>query len=633
MWKAIQARHSDVKLKFDDGHLKKSRSYYRLPNQLKEGKVGTEHVVVNGKLSHFFLNNVDDCVDISDKLECIQAIVEEKDEKPETDDIISTTTMEQLREYADIIKMEYLDGYESWLHIVWSLRSISDDNIVMAKDVSKKSKKYTESGFQTAWNSFDANRKKITEKTFFNYCKLSNQRKFYELNKKYKALHQATIMEEANKIVDSFFECDCSGVEVIKEDSTYLWYNDASDNYKPMEALRKKNVILSADMGKGKTSLIKHMISTMEPSKNILFVSSRRSFASWVTNQFSYYRINNYMELKSIDESNSRRIVMSCESLTKLDADMVYDLVIIDECESFLKQFNSSTMKTLSQSFDLFFHFLKHSTSNIFADAFVTNRTLDLVRDIGGSSVLIKNTRPASTRKAIEINPCEFKEQIVEDINNDKKLFLANASRSELLKVVNSIDASKVLMYEKDSAKDVCDTLKDVNRHWSNSQIRLVGTTPKITVGVSYDKKDIFDTTYVYCKNTCCARDLTQMMTRVRHNRENNIRFALCRGNIVKVNKDDVYTYAKFQKENEQIYTLIEREMDEYLKNDVEEKHMDQAITLVDHLKDKLQNADKTLVKLMYYNQLEENISSRYFNLMFLKILNICNYECRLTKT
>ena len=60
----------------------------------------------------------------------------------------------EISELADIIDIAYLDNYDSWTKIVWSLKAFDVEKREIAMQISEKSSKYDESGFDKVWNSF-----------------------------------------------------------------------------------------------------------------------------------------------------------------------------------------------------------------------------------------------------------------------------------------------------------------------------------------------------------------------------------------------------------------------------------------------------------------------------------------------
>ena len=97
----------------------------------------------------------------------------------------------------------------------------------------------------------------------------------------------------------------------------------------------------------GKTQLLKSIITEYN-QKKILFISYRISLSIDLMNNFKHLNFKSYLD----NDYDSDRLIIQIESLIKLsNNDFIdeyteqikkYDLIIIDECESVLNQFNSS---------------------------------------------------------------------------------------------------------------------------------------------------------------------------------------------------------------------------------------------------------------------------------------------------
>ena len=109
----------------------------------------------------------------------------------------------------------------------------------------------------------------------------------------------------------------------------------------------------------------------------ILFISPRKSFSNFIEGEFQEFNIENYQKVKNVNEC--KNLVIQIESLHKLNRNS-FDIVILDECESVLKQFSSSTMSKPIDVFNSLQAQLSCAKKVIFADAFFTNRSLNYVK-------------------------------------------------------------------------------------------------------------------------------------------------------------------------------------------------------------------------------------------------------------
>jgi phage/plasmid-associated DNA primase len=93
----------------------------------------------------------------------------------------SPTPPSEFKELGDLIDIQYLDDYDSWTKIVWSLANNSKKNYDLAKYLSMKSDKYDEKGFNNLWNN---TRSGNTIGTFLHYCKISNKTQYFRIKSK-----------------------------------------------------------------------------------------------------------------------------------------------------------------------------------------------------------------------------------------------------------------------------------------------------------------------------------------------------------------------------------------------------------------------------------------------------------------
>ena len=85
---------------------------------------------------------------------------------------------DKIFQYADIIKLDYLDDYSSWFSLLCALKSENKKSI--AKYISSKSAKFNEEEFDKKWESID-DMGKITIGTIYHYAKMSDKKKYNEL--------------------------------------------------------------------------------------------------------------------------------------------------------------------------------------------------------------------------------------------------------------------------------------------------------------------------------------------------------------------------------------------------------------------------------------------------------------------
>ena len=143
-----------------------------------------------------------------------------EDQKKIEVEINTKNEKEKIFKIANIININYLDNYDDWIKICWSLRSISNEYKQICKEISKKSKKYNEHEFNKIWNEYSKNR--ITGGTLYHYAKKSNHTKFIEIQNEYqnkKEIEKCTDNSLAKIFVELF------GDEFIYNKKKVYWYN------------------------------------------------------------------------------------------------------------------------------------------------------------------------------------------------------------------------------------------------------------------------------------------------------------------------------------------------------------------------------------------------------------------------
>lgn len=299
-------------------------------------------------------------------------------------------------------------------------------------------------------------------------------------------------------------------------------------------------VLLKSHLGTGKTTAVKRYIEEYEPER-VIWLSARRIFARNLHTDLNKLGLNFKCYLDHTDESNLgkyNRMIVQMESLHKLYKllDEYVDLVVVDEIESCLNQFNSEeTMKHDSQCAKIFEHLIANSGKVILADAFLSNRTIDVLKaldmDEDEMKLVINETNPFQ-RKAIEYKGGKKKDMLLETLQDKllagKRCIFLSASSvftnqiEQALKGIKMKEGDDYKIYKAGS-----NDLKNVNEDWNG--LKCVVYTSAITVGVNFDLRDKFDILFMYgsAYKSCCVRDLFQGSLRVRHLKDQTLYYAI----------------------------------------------------------------------------------------------------------
>ena len=471
-----------------------------------------------------------------------------------------------------------------------------------------------------------------THKTGYCYISINElDNCFICCHKKSKIIHKSIKGKEAlraiqidkiNNNIGEFFKLDTKGIQVLEENSRFLGCN-ANNQMVWKPEYDAKYLILNAHMGKGKTTFINKYFDFMNlrhGEQRILFISQRKTFTNFICSEFAKYGIVNYQDIKNNDY-NKDRLCIQIESLHKV-TNLNYDIVVIDEVETVMAQFSSSTMAFVRDCWDSLMKSISQCKHCITADAFILQRSVDLIRGINlennGKIVMIHNTMPYLTnRKAIQISQDTYNEKLITDLKNGKRIVSISGSRDDLLQLGDILSVKcpdlKCKIYDKDSDKT---DLSDVNLAWSTCD--MVGYTPVIQTGVSY--MDIpFDLCYANLKSSNLARDAMQMLMRCRVLNDNLIYFSINKRQIYNTTNINMFeSFDLFEGDRiEKVNIMISELNHDKIKNE----------SLIEMLKSSLQTNNPLLLRMMWHNVREHVLSHCHYNSLCLRMLEMQGYD------
>ena len=141
---------------------------------------------------------------------------------------------------------------------------------------------------------------------------------------------------------------------------------------------------------------------------------------------------------------SSDKLIIQLESLLKLDDNLnlfiddniaefpSYDLIIMDEIESILNQFNSPTMK--GQAFKIWkylVNIIHNSNKLIVLDGDISSRTHQFIKQFETSTNLYNNFKANKKNITIIKNKKGFLNDIYENLDNDKKIVIVSQGSNE----------------------------------------------------------------------------------------------------------------------------------------------------------------------------------------------------------
>ena len=173
-----------------------------------------------------------------------------------------------------------------------------------------------------------------------------------------------------------------------------------------------------------------------------------------------------------------------------------YNLIVIDEIESVLNHFNSSTFKGAARDvFDFLTLIISNSDKLITLDGDMGMRSNNFINSFG-NSIYINNDIKINKR---ELNIIEsrnvFNKSIYDNLDNDKKICIVSMSAEETELYKNEIDKhynykKVVKAYNSKTGDEEKDKLNNVNEEWLKADVVIF--SPNIEAGVNFDAKHFY---------------------------------------------------------------------------------------------------------------------------------------------
>jgi hypothetical protein len=490
----------------------------------------------------------------------------EEDSKNQYEEIIEnqslkTNTIEYILEN---LNSERSDDYEKWIRVAFVLKNMGCDEELFHK-FSKRSDKYDEKECSKIYNEIYIHpypEKRLKIGSLLLWLKQDNPKAFSEFQK-----------QNIDRGIKYYIDTVTINETYIKEKG--LEYVEIKEKYLNYDHFNNQNdILVKSFLGTGKTNVICMLPEITDKSKNILIVPPRRLQTKDNFLRYNFIREDNekiedppngiYAYLNKPESYN--RIICQPESFHLIPLDIVYDIVILDEIESSLMQFQSDTMKTRDDEkyknqssfsgnmmWDRYEEacirlkkFCHEAKRVICADAFLSKKSIETY--ILFNRVLSTNTKPIFLNNVyipekntvinipIERYPKTKREdctplynKIIEELTNGKKCFCIFSSKTRLdefkilIKTLKKNFNGKFYYGGKTTLKNF-----DVEKEWFG--LDFVAITTTITTGINFQKL-WFDVAFVYWQATPLVRDIFQSLYRVRHLRDKKLYF--CTSNFI----------------------------------------------------------------------------------------------------
>ena len=322
--------------------------------------------------------------------------------------------------------------------------------------------------------------------------------------------------KNCKKIIGNLYE-DKLDDNAIIIDTDFLNNNET---FKEKLYSFKKSLLIKSNMGTGKTQIVCDYIDKINP-KRILWISTRQTYSHNIQERIKKYNFTNYLDDKKYFHLKDR-IIVQLESLHNLERGyliQMFDLIVLDEIESILYQFDSPTIYEYSDNtFNLLYLLCKNKTSKlIMMDGDLKERSLEYARNIDINCDIFVN-KYVSDEITINLtnNKDYFINKIIDSIDKKRKICIISLTTkimAQLEKILIDKDI-KYLSITSNSDDKIKKDLANVNELWIKYQVVLY--SPTISVGVDFNIEYFDDVYSILIPNVASPRIFKQMLGRLR---------------------------------------------------------------------------------------------------------------------
>lgn len=275
--------------------------------------------------------------------------------------------------------------------------------------------------------------------------------------------------------------------------------------------LGKDALAIQSNLGTGKTKFVSRLLT--QDGGTQLIISYRKSLNREL--KLKNFGFSLYSEFLDYKIRGCKKLVCSIDSIARVSGH--YSTIVIDEFSETINQMMSVCRDPL-ECFEILRELVRNAESVVVLDAFLTESSVQLLRDFGRKVQVVVNEHKAHSEKSCTIlssfeelcvaakRSLESGENIVVPMTSEKKLQVFCDMLEEELDLEN-----KVLRYTAETMNgDSVDTST-----WKN--YRVIAYTSCITAGVSFEEEH-FDRVFFYFTSLSCnVVDSVQMLFRVRN--------------------------------------------------------------------------------------------------------------------
>ena len=544
---------SDFNLNYPDYELdisiyKDGRNIVRLPNQTTQdikGNIKHGHQIIKGELLDFYLLHTEHAINIDNNDYILKLQKEEKTENKKLNNkttnnifnknISNDTIIKNKFDYKilesyitpnnknEIIKLNLLNdkslnSYYKWIQIGQLIYSLNLDNgAEIFEELSKKSPKYIQGEPTLKYKTF--HKKKYTVGTLNYLCKQDNPEEFEKINNH---LLYSDIFGE-----DKFLSTKMSQDYLIDNNDDKFILNHFDDFIKDND---KKTFCIKSTYNTGKTDLIKKLMTKYNPKK-ILMISYRISLTYDLKQSYKEHNIKTYLE----KDYHADRLIVQIDSLEtliehfeRIDINIKYNWIIMDEIESLLNHFSAKTIENKSRTLYKYLIDLINikGTKLLCMDGDFSNRSFNFINQFSGYTIIENTIKKNIKNFIITKNKVKYYNNIFNDINDDKKIVVVSMVAGDINEI-NEILKDKypkknIYIYTGLTGDDIKkEHFQNIEQYWKEADIILY--SPTIESGVNFNIEHIDSIYGIFSDQSTSQRAFFQMLARTRQTKNNNI--------------------------------------------------------------------------------------------------------------
>jgi hypothetical protein len=430
-------------------------------------------------------------------------------------------------DYWNLLSFERLDNGKTWIDIGFLCYSLYDEHtgFLVWDHLSKLSSKYNSDEVKQKWTaSFLGKPKKCKMGSLIHYAREDNKEEAEKIRMKYWSKRQE--IKEFLQKEDPFTDDNA--------DNHFVEQRYLLDKEKKLEddsvVCQVVNNFFSGDASSlnlrspydtGKTQLMKEILTKYQ-QKRVLWVSTRIAYTYDIMKNFQ--QEHGFIDYTS-KNFGAKRLVIQIESFLKLRAHGTedgkcvgkFDLIVLDEVESILKQFSSEeTFKnTARETYDYFHQIIRTSIRNggkiVSMDGDLGNRAMHFLGTYGRMTNLINRINFNTFKLQITSDRNHYENQIFESLSKGQNIVIptmsagyANQLHTDILQKFPGLN---IKIYTSTCGGEEKKKLKNVDDEWKDANVLIY--SPTISAGVSFDQRHFHRMFGVICSNSCTERETT----------------------------------------------------------------------------------------------------------------------------